>query len=185
MGHQRRRGTGPKRMTDWSGIVFDDNIVTAAPVEHVNLWTPVTEDKHATVVRIVGEIYVAPNTLALQSEGAFSFFVSAGIQVVNRAAGTTGAARNPRLEDDLEGGEWLWLRHYCFQYVAEVDGTSGAVTHLTGMQDFVNYPDPHVDIRVKRKLDLSQDELLLTVAGQGTSMDVSFCGSLRMLLLQG
>jgi len=181
----RRRGNGPKRMTDWSGVLFDDNIVTAAPIEHVNIWTPVTEDQHATVVRIVGEIYVSPSTLALQSLGAFSFKVAAGIQVVNRALGTTGTARSPLIEDDLEGGEWLWLRHYCFQYVTTVDGTSGDVIYLTGMQDFIEAPDPHVDIRVKRKLDLSQDELLLTVAGQGTSMDVSFCGGLRLLLLQG
>jgi len=180
----RRRGNGPQRHTDWSGIKFDENVTTVSPTANVNLWTPVTEDKSATVVRIVGEIYVSPGTLALQTLGAFDFNVSVGIQVVNRAAGSTGTARNPRNEDDLEGKEWLWLRHYCFKYVTAVDA-GNEVIFITGMQDFVDKPDPHVDIRVKRKLDLSQDELLLSIAGSGTSMDVDMCGGLRMLLLQG
>ncbi len=178
----RRRG-GPKRGTDWSGVHFDVEVNVGAPTAHINLWTPVTEDQGATVVRVVGEIYVAPTNAALSVEGEFEFRASVGIQVVNRAVGGTGAERNALIEDDLEGREWLWMRHYCFHYVIQGDLGEPA-NAITGMQQFVTAPDSHIDVRVKRKLDLSQDELLLSIASSGTSNAVTMCGGLRVLMMQ-
>ena len=75
----------------------------------------------------------------------------------------------------------MWLRNMCFRYVNQ--GVTGDVRVHTASPDMVGANSSHIDIRVKRKLDLSQDELQLTVAGNGTSLDVQICGSLRMLLM--
>jgi len=164
-------------------VFIDDTIGTVAPITHVNLWTPVQEDKKATLVRIVGDLHVFPDTIIMQEVGAFEFVVNAGIQVVNRALNTAGTARSPSIEDDLEGGEWLWRKSYCFRWVMTAHASVGSLEYKPSSPDLVGSNSSHVDIKVKRKLDLSQDELLLSISGTGASLAVQAIGTLRMLLM--
>lgn len=177
----RRRSTAPRRHTDWSGIHINEEVTVAQSVLQVPIWTPVAEDKKATVVRIVGDLHIIPSTDQMQNPGAFAFNVFAGIQVINRAQGVAGNPRLPQQPDDLEGGEWLWLRSYCFRWVNQ--GVTGDVRMHGASPDMFGGNGSHLDIRVKRKLDLSQDELQLTVQGNGTFLTVEVCGMLRMLLM--
>ncbi len=177
----RSRGRAPRRNTDWSGIHMSEEITPAQPTVHIPIWTPIAEDKKATVVRIVGDIHMLVSTDELQNPGAFAWNVFAGIQVVNRVLNASGVPRNPLVGDDLEGGEWLWLRQYCFRWVNQ--GVTGDVSVKSSGNDILGGNGSHVDIRVKRKLDLSQDELILTVSGNGSSLNLEICGMLRMLLM--
>lgn len=177
---RRRRFSGnAKRALDWTGVQFNATVTSLSSIENINLWTPVVLDKQATIIRIVGDIHIFPNNSVLDNPVEVEFSVTSGIQVVNRAAGTSGAARDPQLTDDLEGGEWMYLRQYCFQVTSH--GTAGSVDVHALSPDLVGANGSHIDIRVKRKMDLSQDELLLTVSGFGAGLDVKICGMLRML----
>ncbi len=181
MARRHARGTGHRRMTDWSGIHINEEVTPAQPTVHITLWTPISEDKHATVVRIVGDLHVFPDSAELQNPGALAWNVFAGIQVVNRAQGGSGMKRAPNVADDLEGGEWLWLRAWTFNWVNQ--GVTGDVRMHTACPDLLGANPSHLDIRVKRKLDLSQDELILTVFGIGGDLNCEITGMLRMLLM--
>ncbi len=166
---RRSYARSPKRLTDWSGVISDPTVAGAGVVTSTNLWTPVTEMEHATVTRIRGTINpVMQNELEDAGSGFHSMEVFAGIQVVNRAQGAVGVARDPGINDDMEGGEWLWLRSWLFAW--EVDsGAPPAWIVPAGGDVLTGAYDPYVDVKAQRKIDLSQDELLFTLSAIGST----------------
>ncbi len=111
-----------------------------------------------------------------------------GIQLVNRERGSSGDERNPAAADDREGHEWLWMRHASFSW--STYKTSG--TPPRNLENWwvptwnVGGFDEHIDVRVMRKLDLSQDELLFSVAGHnqfGSNQAFDMIVNLRLLLM--
>ncbi len=177
-----RRPAGDKRQLDWSGIVDDVLVLGTGVVNSTNLWTPVTEMETATVTRIRGVVNPALGADITQAEGSYDFELFGGIQVVNRAAGAVGTARDPSLNDDMEGREWLWLRMWTLSWVVQ-GAIAPTVTVVDGGDVLTGAYDPYVDVKAQRKLDLSQDELLLSFAGQGTPTTLSCLVHVQMRLL--
>lgn len=176
---RRQTRKGPKRGTDWhnaditgAGATVLDSIQT-----NTALWSPVTLDDKATVVRIVGTIHCAPSP-DVDVASIITSTLHMGIQKVNRAAGAVGTARNPRLADDREGSEWMWMG----QAFYHARTTSSAEFPPNQLLDWTRGGyNPYIDIRVKRKIDKSQDEIILSMNPQGSDWVVS-C-NLRMLVM--
>jgi len=161
----------PGRTLDWTGIIQDTIVLGAGVPTHTNLWTPVMEMEHATVTRIRGQIVPAMGAdIQASSLGTHQFEVFGGIQVVNRAAGGLGIPRDPGLNDDQEGGEWLWKRSWTFHWTTVRENThgDGYFMIVNGGDVLTGAFDPYVDVKAQRKLDLSQDELLVSFSALGT-----------------
>ena len=121
------------------------------------------EDKHATVTRIRGQIHVSLVSAFDGTVGLKTANLALGIQVVNLAQNVAGSERNPAQADDLEGGEWMWLRHYSATWRV----TSGVDTPPdwfipVGGDVLLGGQPPDVDVKAQRKIDLSQDEVMLS-----------------------
>lgn len=180
----RRRGNTDGRHVDWSGINEQVTLSAVAPLVHMNLWQPVVELERATVTRIRGCINfeIAPEQLT----GSHVAIVSVGVQVVNRAQGTSGTARDPSNVDDLEGGEWLYLRQHVAAWT--ITGSVGTPpdAFIANGGDILSGYNADVDIKAQRIIDLSQDELLLSFAISVTGSDtVTARAHMRLLLKYG
>ena len=159
---------------DWVDAVSQFTGVTTASQSNVTLLSPVTGKEEATVIRIVGSIY--PYVDMTGSDGAAGSWESAlhlGIQVVNRAAGSSGTARSPATSDDREGKEWMWLRTYATRFIITSDVQIPPDWYIPLGGVLVGDRDPSVDIKVKRRLDLSQDELILSAAVETTATGIT------------
>ncbi len=180
-GFTRRQGRSrPKRGTDWHNA--DTTPIGGAVLVGVQLntalWSPVTLEDNATVVRIVGTLWVAPDP-DFDIQGTLTSTLHMGIQIVNRAAGAVGTARDPSLPDDREGGEWMWLGQ-AFQHARVTSSTEEPPSQYIQLSPLSSY-NPYIDIRVKRKIDKSQDEIILSIKPLGGDWFVS-C-NLRMLVM--
>ncbi len=167
MGRPRaqRRGAPKQRLYDWrEGLAtFDETSLTQ---QNLTLLGPVGTQEHATVTRIVGRVSVvwgAAQIANLAAVGHYDGIIACGIQIVNRAAAAPGVARKPELLSDREGGEWMWLRQYRRSAAITADAAGGGApadwwipTSETGQDDTM------VDIKVRRRIDLSQDEVLFS-----------------------
>jgi len=84
--------------------------------------------------------------------------------------------------DDLEGGEWLYLRQHTARWRETVTFSGFEITGgdiLTGM-------DTNVDVKAQRIIDLSQDELLVSFSlAAPASVFVGVDIFLRLLLKYG
>ena len=47
---RRSRGHAPRRHIDWSGVFINDEVTVANAFAEIPIWTPISEDKKATVV---------------------------------------------------------------------------------------------------------------------------------------
>jgi len=176
-----RRGNSDGRHVDWSGINESISLSSVANLQHVNLWQPVVELERATVTRIRGCINM--DIIPVGSVASFQCKVSVGIQVVNRAQGTSGVARDPALVDDLEGGEWLYLRQHTARWreTGIVDGFE-----ITGGDILTGGLVTDVDVKAQRIIDLSQDELLVSFSLQAAAgVIVGVDTHMRLLLKYG
>lgn len=181
---KRRAARAPRRAVDWvDGVTTTTCFTVLANIQNnINLWTPATLDDDATVVRIVGTIHCAPlmtDDLVGQNCGTLAM----GIQVVNRAKNSTGVARDPSILDDREGSEWMWLGQAFFSnfFAADLSTTPSA----TVIKNDCGFYNPYVDIQVKRKIDKSQDELLLSLTPHSAPAGVDWrvSANLRVLLM--
>ncbi len=180
-GFTRRQGRSrPKRGTDWhnADITLNGQSLLAGVQANTALWTPVTLEDQATVVRIVGTLWVAPDP-DFDIQGALTSTLHMGIQKVNRAAGAVGTARDPLLADDREGTEWMWMGQ-AFQHAYVTSSTEEPPSQYIQLSDMGSY-NPYIDIRVKRKIDKSQDEIILSLKASGGDWFTS-C-NLRMLIM--
>jgi len=177
---RRRTFQRSKRNVDWTGVDEVSTVGSVSQLIHQNIWTPVFELERATVTRIRGTIGYGVGLPETASQG-YGIEVSVGIQVVNRAQGITGTARDPSNLDDLEGGEWLYLR----QHTADIQvNAANQIFIATG--DLMTGVDVDVDVKAQRVIDLSQDELLLSIAYTGTALaTVTVRSYLRLLLKYG
>ncbi len=180
----RRRNQAPRRMTDWTGNKEQVDIDSVSPLAHINLWTPVSEQEKVTVTRIRGEIHIHMSEFPLET-GDKAFRVYAGIQVVNRAQNIVGNPRSPAVNDDLEGGEWLWLRSWSAAWT--VTGAAASPPDwfiplggglLTGANNET------VDVKAQRIIDTSQDEVILTLAYEGSGDPVVTVDTYLRLLMK-
>ncbi len=161
MAHGKRKSG---RILEWHrGIsTFTETVLNT--VQNVTLLINVAEAETVTIMRIVGSVTFAPDAAEVDSlpasPGAIDSKIECGIQIVNRVAGGTGTARNPGISDDREGKEWMWRRLYRRSYVVtrSVDNPPDwwIPMHETGEDSST------VDIKVKRRIDLSQDELVFS-----------------------
>ncbi len=180
-GFTRRQGRSrPKRSTDWhnADLTLIGESVIAGVQNNTALWTPVTLEDEATVVRIVGTIWVAPDP-DFDIQGLLTSTLHMGIQKVNRAAGAVGTARDPLGADDREGGEWMWMSQ-AFQHAYVTSSTEEPPNKYVQLSPLSSY-NPYIDIRVKRKIDKSQDEIILSFKSSGGDWFIS--SNLRMLVM--
>lgn len=121
-----------------------------------------------TCVRIVGELNHVQSMVipgADLSPWSLQLIVAEGIYVST----TDGAGPpsdvidlDPALSGDLELDQWLWLRKMPFTFMGF--GGTGSTAHLwQGNGDYSGALNPHIDIRVKRKLKRGQ-ELIYAVS---------------------
>lgn len=183
MTNRRRRAPARKRTTDWTGIIDETLLLGNQTQVNLQLWTPVTLFQEATITRIRGQIGLCCNGLIDVSTQQHEYKLFMGIQVVNRAKGAPGVARSPFNVDDMEGSEWLWL-HSAYACYDSSSGTEVPPdSHI--QQGFLASGEPvTVDVKAQRKMDLSQDELLLSLVlvGTPTTIDMRIFSSLRMLM---
>ncbi len=187
----RRRHVKSGRTLDWHlGLtntqIFPNSSGTPSTVT-ASIITPITQGEHVTVTRIVGNIwaFVDSTDSGFNVTGTQIHTMNMGIQVVNRAKGIIGVARDPFLADDREGSEWMWMRHQTFAW--QINGASGIPP-----DDFIAFSgfnediaSSAVDITVQRKFDLSQDELVLaasTLTHFGASISFRVVANLRVLI---
>ena len=147
----------------------------------------------STITRIVGEVDVHVNTddtdfLPTAGVNTRSWYtVNMGIQIVNREQAAGGTPRHPSIIDDREGGEWLWMRHMTFGWHTYTETATTTLTNWFVPMWNVGGYDPHFDIRVKRKLDLQQDDLHFSIAGvnclDSIGMNFSCTFNARLLLM--
>ncbi len=162
----RYASKGPRRHSDWSLGANEETFPLTGSVTNVTLWTPVSNKEAGTIIRIVGEVHVRGDvndwgTLA-SGGGKLDQTVHMGVQVVNRALGAAGTARDPSGDDDYEGKEWMWRKTVNLAYTI-TDGTMEPPDWYIPLSEAVlGGTNDHVDIKVKRKLDLSQDELVFS-----------------------
>ncbi len=178
---------------DWvNGTITQAVIGSAGAQLNINLWSPTTLGVRTTIMRIVGEIHVGSDPDDFSSDtsggGHIDNTLYAGIQVVNRVIGSGGVARDPANADDREGREWMWLKSWRNAYIIK-DGTQEPPDWFMPFSD-VGGQMAHVDIRVKRIIDRSQDELLLSfmqvnrlASGTCATDTWAISANLRMLLL--
>lgn len=195
----RRAQRAPRRKTHWENgatnlcLGFEAANASAPPIPlHTIILGTGTSPLMQTITRIVGELDVWVNTddtdflSAVGSARRSWYVVNAGIQIVNRADGAAGIPRDPDNADDREGGEWLWMRHYAFGWHTYTDtSTTALASWFVPMWNVGGY-DPHIDIRVKRKLDHQQDDLVLSLTGVNClddSVNMNFSASLNLRCL--
>ncbi len=188
----RRRFTRSTRTLAWRNgsrnVRIDLTAGVGAPGVQVNstLLTPITQGEHITLTRVVGTCHVVPDftDVTNHAEGATIIAVNVGIQVVNRAAGAVGTARSPATADDREGREWIWMMTYLLGWtVTPSAGVPAGVYIPMHVEKGVN--PAAVDIRVQRKIDDSQDELVFSAqatAVKGLSRDVVIVNNFRILI---
>lgn len=162
-----RRYAKSTRTLDWFNGSTNQllTVVSDGAQQDLELITPITQGEHVTLTRIVGEVQLAIKTVdaSFNVVGDTGHIINCGIQVVNRARGLGGTTREPNRADDREGREWMWMRHY-FRVWQINDAVAGGppsewyipVTDTGG-------EDQHVDIKVQRKIDLSQDAVIFSV----------------------
>ncbi len=195
MANTRHRGRArSQRKLDWAeGVAaFDATLVDM--VENTTILLNLPNKERQTVMRIVGSVSMVPKVEVFGGladvVGEYDGVIECGIQVVNRAAGVVGSARNPATGDDRQGREWMWRRTYRRAYVVTHGAAPGNLAdwfiplHETGSDD------TRVDIKVKRVLDRSQDELVFSMThvsrratGSLASMEFFAHIDLRCLML--
>ncbi len=182
MGFSRRQTRrSARRGTDWHNADITTTFfqVVAGVQLNISLWTPALLDEDATVVRIVGTIFSAlqvPDDVT----GLHHDTLNMGIQIVNRSKGIVGTERSPAIADDREGSEWMWMGQN-FHASNITDGTENPPNSWVKWSESNGY-NPYIDIRVKRKIDKSQDEILLSFLS--TNNDWSCSSNIRMLIMQ-
>lgn len=168
MSHRRTGRRTQQRLYDWREGVTDITTTANATQRDVTLLGPVGTQERATITRIVGSVSVTYESTgvvaAMTATGQFDSVIHMGIQVVNRAKGVPGSARNPATLSDREGKEWMWLRSYRRSALIAnmVIGASDLAPWWIPL-DATGSDDTRVDIKVKRRIDLSEDELLLSI----------------------
>jgi len=185
----RARPRGSRRLTDWNNgfTVVACNLVAHDTETNFILITPFNEGPMVTLVRTVGQIHAAVEPASIAENVTDTDVCSTlhmGIQVVNRAAGGAGTPRDPSVPDDKEGSEWLWMdsRFAAWRVTSAGAGVTPPDWYIPTHQ--VGSDTPKLDLKVKRKIDLSQDQLLLTMhphANFVTNWQVSI--SLRLLFM--
>ncbi len=166
----RRRHAPSNRTLDWHlGLTNNQIFPNSAPTPttvNASIITPITQGEKVTITRIVGSIWAYPDASdsGFNTTGVQMHQMNMGIQVINRAKGVQGVARDPHLADDREGSEWMWMRHQAFAW--QINGSSGIPPdHLLTFAGFSeDIASTFVDITVQRKFDLSQDELVLSAS---------------------
>lgn len=114
-----------------------------------------------TCVRIVGEINHVQSMVIPGSDvtpWSVQCIVAEGIYVSTADGGSPADVidLDPALSGDLEMDQWLWLRKMPFTFMGF--GGVGTTAHLwQGNGDYSGALNPHVDIRVKRKLKRGQE----------------------------
>ncbi len=174
---RQRRGK-VRRTVSWANADLTQQSATLLNGIQTNtpLFAPSSTNEKMTVVRIVGTIFVAadPTDLAV---GLNTSTLHMGIQVVNRAQGISGIARDPSNGDDREAHEWMWLGQAF--HVGLVTTDVGVPPDWYIPTHEVGSYNPYIDIKVKRVLKENQDELILSLKPIGLDWLVS-C-NLRML----
>ncbi len=178
---RRQSRRKPRRGTDWHNAELNTSAFSVAANVQSNtaLWTPTLNDDNATVVRIVGWIHVAPQ-VPVDVTGFRTDTLNMGIQVVNRVLNSAGVARDPALADDREGSEWMWMGQAFHVSHTTTSAEFPPSTNLWLSQD--SKYNPQIDIRVKRKIDKSQDEIVLSI--RSLNLDWSISSNLRMLIMR-
>ena len=195
----RRFQRTPRRGTYWvdgaTGACIGATAVAFAtpPVStHFNLIGTSTERDKATLVRMVGEVDVNINSDSVNflpaAGGSYRSLITVfmGIQIVNRVQGAAGVPRDPHLVDDRQGGEWLWMRSVQLAWHMYSETATTTLTNWFVPTWNVGGYDPHVDIRVKRKLDLLQDDVVFSLSAAtciGPDQLVESTMNLRGLLM--
>jgi len=183
------RRTRQRRLIDWqNGFTVEAcNFVAFDSLTAFELTSPFTEGPKVTLVRMVGQIHavVKPASIAenvIDTDVCSTLHM--GIQVVNRAGGIDGTSRDPSVPDDKEGGEWLWMdtRFAAWRVTSSGAGISPPDWYIPTHQ--VGSDTPKLDSKVKRKLDLSQDKLELTMIPKANfAVDWQVSVSIRLLFM--
>ncbi len=195
MARRARRGPRPSgRVLEWhTGVRAFSTTQLAGVITNVTLLPTATLLETVTVMRIVGHVSVVPDVIDVANwgvgGGTIDTSIEMGVQVVNRVAGGVGAARNPAVPDDREGKEWMWRRAYRRAYRL-TDGTDEPPDWLLTLHE-IGADKTQVDITVKRRVDLSQDEIILshvqtnrTAGAELASLQFVLLIDLRILLLR-
>ena len=171
-----------RRTLDWTGFI-QGGIVTQGTQLDFTLHGTIVEAEKSTLTRIRGEIQLCMLQADVGVIGESDVDLFMGIQVVNRVKNLPGVPRSPLLVDDMEGGEWLWLRRAkaCW-FTTSGTGVPANATVVTGGDIMTGAYDPTVDVKAQRVLNLAQDDLILSFAVGGAVGDnVSADVNLRML----
>ncbi len=185
MARRRTRGAmATRRLTDWQNgfLTVAANATAADTLTNFVLNAPFNNGPKVTLVRIIGEVHsaIAPTSLCRVLNANLNSTLHMGIQIVPRAQNTAGTPRDPSVVDDQEGS-WLWKGSRWHSWmVTDPEGCPPdwyLPTHSVGSDN------PHLDIKVKRKIDLSQDQLLLSMHPVGNNTGLEWLTSINLRLL--
>ena len=182
-GRKRRPAGSRRRMTDWQpGQIAHLSLLGDGAQQNTPLWSSTTGGDTATLVRIVGQVHVMPQIEL--AEAIAEGYLYAGVSIVPRVQGAVGVAADPSAIDDREVS-WMWLNSWAHRHVV--------TTNLEALPDWfipstnTGGDNPQVDIKVKRKIDLSNDEVVLSfkaISRFGGNFLWSVQVSLRILILE-
>ena len=174
-----------RRKLNWLDGITTNTESNVAPGSQTNVVligaTPISRDQTKLVVeRIVGEIWTGFIGTPSKVEGIETELMIAMLLYTRPqdVAGTNSASLDPTNSDDRESHRILWSR-YDYMHLIGVGASNGVGFYDTTRQ----WGQPaHVDIRVKRIIDTSDTDLILSV-GVPSSSDLScfFVDNLRVL----
>ena len=153
----------------WGDTVFSTLMVSATPINAVDLLAQLADSDTVTAMRIVGHLYVAPDPVTTQVDGAYQ--VDVGIGVTSIEAFAANVVPDPNNPSEVPARGWLWVdRMYCSKRIV-ID---------TGMLETVG--EVRFDIRSARKVDRG---VLYLNAFQsnvsGTANNLRLVGRIRVL----
>ncbi len=199
MARRKPSTRGPRRQTHWEDagtnlcIGFTSSGTPPGTAIHNTMLGTGTSPLMQTLIRLVGDIDVFINsddTDFLPSTGTAQrhwHVINMGIQIVNRENAGSGDPRHPGIEDDREGGEWLWTRSITFGWHTYADDTTATLNNWFVPMWNVGGYNPHLDVKVKRKLDHQQDDIVFSIAGENcldsTNMNFSCTLNARALIM--
>ena len=152
------------------GIVLSGDGVQASPVDLLSELVPADT---IMVVRLVGHLYVFPQTLT--QTGNYITAVDLGIGVASiEAFNIAGGLLDPNQAGDVPIRNWLWRDRLLIAH--ENDG---------GTEDsYKSWPEVRFDIRAMRKVDRGRLYLSAVASlSTGTFSTVQLLGSVRALCL--
>ncbi len=132
----RRRAAGPRRETQWISLRNESNsiLVAAQTRSEVVLFLPLDESEAATLIRIVGSVFIG-----LQADAAANTVQQASWGIYIAGSGSAGDLNlDPINTVDQDHENWMMLRQ---------DFLSTSVTNLVPA-----LVENRVDIRVSRKV---------------------------------